>query len=377
MIPTFRPSLGTEEQSGIAAVLASRWLGRGEVTERFERRVGAYLADRRVLAVSTGTAALHLALLALELEPEDEVLVPSLTFVATAQAILLAGARPVFCEVSAETLNLDPADVRRRLSPRSRAIVPVHYGGHPCAMDAIASLAADHGLRVVEDAAHAFGSSWRGRRIGSFGDIACFSFDPIKNITCGEGGAVVTADGQVARRVHQMRNLGIDGDSWNHTRAGKDWKYDVVSGGLRYNLGNLNAAIGLAQFEKMERFRERKLAIVALYEHALRDQPLFQLLNRNWNEVFPFSFALRVLGRQRDPLRAFLRDRGIGTMIQFPPNHLQPAFSAFRASLPVTEAVAAEVVSLPLFVEMTNAQVESVIAALLEFAGQANRGESA
>lgn len=367
MIPTFRPSLGPEERANLDGVLSQHWLGRGALTEQFEERLSDYLGGRHVLAVSSGTAALHLALLALELKQGDEVIVPSLTFVASVQAILLAGGRPVFCEVSPATLTLDLDDARRRLSPRVRALMPVHYGGQACDLDAVYTLALRQGLRVVEDAAPAFGSSWRGRRIGSFGDIACFSFDPIKNITCGQGGAVVTADDRLARRVFLMRNLGIDGDSWSHFRAGKDWTYDVVSGGLRYDLGNLNAAIGVAQWEKMEQFRARKLAIARAYERALAGQPLFRLLERDWSDVFPFSFVVRVLGGRRDSLRAHLHARGIGTMIQFRPNHLQPEFASFHAPLPVTEALAGEILSLPLFVDMTDAQVQAVIDALLEF----------
>lgn len=192
MIPTYRPCVGSEELDAVRAVFDSRWLGMGDLTHKFERRLEEFLGARRVIAVDRGTAALHLALDALELQASAEVIVPSLTFVGTIQAIRMAGASPVFCEVEPQTLNMDLADALSRITDKTRVIMPVHFGGLPCAMEKLLHAARARGIRVVEDAAHAFGARYNGRMIGSLGELTCFSFDAIKNITCGEGGAVAT-----------------------------------------------------------------------------------------------------------------------------------------------------------------------------------------
>lgn len=223
MIPVQRPQLGEEELKAVAAIFSSRWLGLGSATKEFEDRLKDMLGVRHVLAVNTGTSALHLALEALQLKPGDEVIVPSLTFVASVQAILMAGLRPVFCDVSVETLELDLESVQRVVSPRSRVIMPVHYSGLACEMDEILTYAKDRQLSVVEDAAHAFGSSYKGRKVGTFGDLTCFSFDPIKNITCGEGGAVTTDRDDLAKVMIPKRILGIDNDTWNRYRNERNW----------------------------------------------------------------------------------------------------------------------------------------------------------
>ncbi|MGE5294215.1 MAG: DegT/DnrJ/EryC1/StrS family aminotransferase, partial [Solirubrobacterales bacterium] len=207
IIPVQRPCLGPEELQAVERVFSSGWLGHGEVTLAFEQKLRMFLGARHAVAVSNGTAALHLALDALDLKPQDEVLVPTLTFVATPQAVLMAGATPVFCDVDPATFNLDVRDAASRVTPRTKAILPVHYGGTACDMDAVHQLAARAHLHVVEDAAHAFGSTYNGRKIGTLSELTCFSFDPIKNITCGEGGAVVTHDPVLAEKVAARRVL--------------------------------------------------------------------------------------------------------------------------------------------------------------------------
>ena len=366
MIPVQRPFLGREESEAVQQVFDSRWLGMGSITKAFEDRLREYLGAAHVVAVNTGTAALHLALEALDCEPGDEVIVPSLTFAASVQAILLAGAVPVFCDIQAETLNMDPADALSRVTPKTRAIMPVHYGGLACDMDALLPPARARGIRVVEDAAHAFGSSYRGRAVGSFGDITCFSFDPVKNITCGEGGAVVTVDSAIAQRIVRGRLLGIDNDTWSRYRNERNWFYEVVSGGHRAHLSNINAAIGLEQLKRMDVFRSRKQAIVAEYDRAFARQPGLALLTHT-AETFPFFYVIRVLGGRRDALMAHLKTRDVGSGVHYIPNHLQPAFSAFRTSLPVTEQIYDEMLTLPLFFEMDDQQVNQVIDAVRTF----------
>lgn len=369
MISPLQPSLGDDELNALRGVLQSHWLGRGSACDRFEQTLAEYLSVRHVLAVNTGTSALHLALAALDLRPEHEVLVPSLTFTSTVQAVVLAGARPVFCEVDPETLNIDVADARRRVTPQTRVLLPVHGGGQACDLAAIRALARELNLRVVEDAAQAFGSSYAGRLIGSTGDITCFSFDPVKNITCGGGGAIATCDDNLAQRILPLRNVGIDRDSWKSVASRKSWAYSVVTAGYRYNMSDLNAAIGLAQFAKRDSFRRRKLEIVCRYEAELGDVPAIRLPRRNWEETFPFSFVIRVCNGRRNELMNYLREREVGTLVHYPPNHLQPAFKVWHRPLPVTEQLYNEVLTLPLYVEMTDADVTRVISEVRRFLG--------
>jgi perosamine synthetase len=377
MIPVHRPCLGQEELDAVARVFASRWLGMGAVSAEFEDRLREFLGARHVIAVSSGTAALHLALEALALPAAAEVILPSLTFVSTVQAVLAAGLRPVFCEVLPQTLNLDMDDVRRRLSERTRAVVAVHYGGFPCAMEELLRLAGEHRLRVVEDAAHAFGSRVRGRSAGTLGDVGCFSFDPIKNITCGGGGAIATDDDDLARRLGPRHNVGISQASWQRLDSERPWFYEVTGRGLRYHLGDMNAAIGLEQLRKAGTFQAAKRAIVRCYDQAFQDMAGVACLAHDLDDAFPFSYVIRVLEGRRDRLMQALRRRGIGSTVEFIPNHLQPAFTEFRVSLPVSERLYAEIVSLPLHAEMGDSDVEQVIAAVREFFEEDAHGRSA
>jgi perosamine synthetase len=371
MIPVQRPFLGPEELAAVSGVFDSRWLGMGAVSSQFETRIREYLGVKHVLAVNTGTSALHLALAALDLPFGAEVIVPSLTFVASVQAILAVGARPVFCEVDPDTLNINVADALARITPQTRAIMPVHFGGLPCDMDRLLPEARKRGLSVVEDAAHAFGSAYKGRRVGTLGDVTCFSFDPIKNITCGEGGAVVTNDDDIAARVLPKRLLGIDNDTWTRQKHQRNWSYNVATVGFRYHLSNINAAIGLQQFARLDQFRARKQTIVGRYDEAFRNLPGLALV-RHDPDTFPFFYVVRILNRRRDALIASHKEKGIGTGIHYIPNHLQPLFAGRGPALPVTEKLFAEIVTLPLYFEMTDDDVDRVIAETTAFLKHAN-----
>lgn len=368
MIPVQRPYLGENELNAVKRVFDSRWLGMGSATKEFEEQLQKYIGAKHVIAVNTGTSALHLALEALGLNIDDEIIVPSLTFVASVQAILSARAKPVFCDVHIETLNINVGDVARRITKRTKAIMPVHYGGLPCDMDALLSLARSHGLPVIEDAAHAFGSSYGGRKIGSISDITCFSFDPIKNITCGEGGAIATDNDEIADRIIPKRILGIVNDTWSRYRNQRNWLYEVVTPGFRYHLSNINAVIGLEQLKRMEAFRRRKCDIVQRYDKAFTDLKRFALLRHDLEETFPFFYVVRVLNGHRDQFVMYMKECGIGTGVHWVPNHLQPLFTASRVSLPVTERAFEEIVTLPLFFEMTDPEVDQVISAVQSFA---------
>src|SRR3990172_6604946 len=258
MLPVSRPSMGQEELEEVKKVFDSGWLGLGSTVFEFENVLKEYLGAKNVIAVNTGTTALHIALDAFGVGVGDEVIVPSLTFCASIQVITALRAIPVFCEVYPNSVNIDIEDVKNRITPKTKAIMPVHYCGNACDMDALLDIGKEKNIVIIEDAAHAFGSLYKDRKIGSFGDVTCFSFDPIKNITCGEGGAVVLGNDEIAEEIRRKRILGIDKDTWHRYKNERSWFYEVTTQGYRYHMSNINAAIGVAQFKKLDLFIEKK-----------------------------------------------------------------------------------------------------------------------
>ncbi|WP_417851721.1 DegT/DnrJ/EryC1/StrS family aminotransferase [Thalassoglobus sp.] len=368
MIPTHRPHFSAAEERAVTDVLRSGWLGMGPRVQQFEQRIAELLDVPHVIAVNSGTAALHLALEVLNLQSGDEVILPSMTFVATPQAVIAAGGIPVFCDIDEQTANIDIDDAMSRVTPRTRAIVPVHYGGVSCDMNELLDRAGRLNLVVIEDAAQAFASRYGGENLGTLGDIGCFSFDPIKNISCGGGGALVTRSDQFADVLKKKRNLGIDRDSWTRINSDQDWYYNVTTSGLRYHMGDMNAAIGLVQLDRLESFRARKIEIVQNYDRVFADIEELALPDRNLPEVFPFSYYMRVLDGRRNQLASVLAQDGIGTTVRFVPNHLQPFFERTpKSSLPVTEAVYDEIITLPLYYDMTERECDAVISAVKRF----------
>lgn len=370
MLPVSRPSIGEEELAEIEKVFATGWLGLGSTVFEFENQVKQYLGAENVIAVNTGTSALHIALDGFGITAGDEVIVPSLTFCADIQAITALGAAPVFCEVDPDTLNVDPNDIRERITPRTRAIMPVHYRGQVCDMDALLDIAGQHNLIVIEDAAHAFGSSYKGQKVGSFGHAACFSFDPIKNLTCGEGGAVVLQDNDIAEQIRRKRILGIDKDTWHRYRNQRTWFYEVTTQGYRYHMSNINAAIGLAQLKKLDRFLDRKRALVASYNQKLADLTDIQVIDMDLDQTAPFTYIIKVLNGRRDQAIPFLAERGVGAGVHYIANHIQPFFAPYAEPMPVTEKLWKQILTLPLHAEMTEADVDTVVSALTDFTGQ-------
>lgn len=365
-MPISCPSIGKEELDEIDKVFNSHWLGIGEWVKKFEKEIREFIGTNNSIAVNTGTSALHIALDSIGIKEGDEVVVPSLTFAASVQAIAACRATPVFCDIREDTLNCDIDDIRRKITKKTKVIMPVHYSGLACDMDSIMKLAKEYNLRVVEDAAHAFGSIYKGRKIGSFGDITCFSFDPIKNITCGEGGIIVTNDDDLAKIMIKKRILGIDKDTWSRYQHKRDWFYNVSTLGFRYHMSNINAAIGLIQLKKFDAFINRKREIVKRYDDELSRIKGIEMLTRDYVNTAPFNYIIKVK-KVRDKLMGFLKKRGIDSGVHYIPNHLQPFFSRFKVSLPVTEKVWKEIVTLPLFYEMRDEDVEKVINSINEF----------
>ena len=366
-LPVSRPSIGQEELKEVEKVFSTGWLGLGSTVFEFENKLKDYLGAKHVLAVNTGTTALHIALDAFGIKDGDEVIVPSLTFCASVQVITALGAIPVFCEIDPDNLNIDITDVRKRITTKTKAIMPVHYCGQACDMDALMEISKDHKIFIIEDAAHAFGSSYKGKKIGSFGEATCFSFDPIKNLTCGEGGAVVLADDTIAELIRTKRILGIDKDTWHRYRNERAWFYEVTTQGYRYHMSNINAAIGIAQFKKFESFIHRKKEIVQKYNAAFMNIDGLKILTWDLKETAPFTYIVKVLNGVREDLIEFLKGKGVGTGIHYFPNHLQPFFKPFTTSLPVTEQIGEEILTLPLYYDMTGQDVDLVIDSVTEF----------
>ena len=374
MIKISKSVVGAAELEALGRVMREDgYLGMGREVRAFEGELGEYFGvqDRQVICLNSGTAALHLAVAAVTC-PGDEVLVQSLTFVATFQAISAAGAVPVACEVYPETVTLDLEDAARRITPRTRAVMPVHYASNPGDLEAIYGFARRHGLRVIEDAAHAFGCTYKGRMIGSFGDLACFSFDGLKNITSGEGGAVVAADPGVIQAIQDARLLGVQRDTEKRYQGARSWEFDVQHQGYRYHLSNLFAAMGRVQLGRFEReFKPRRVALAQTYRQAFAGTGNLQLLAGDPGPIVPHIFPIRVLNGKRDGLRRFLQDRGIETGIHYKPNHLLSFYGGGQEALPVTERLYEELLTLPLHPGLGDEEMDRIIVAVSEFLSKA------
>jgi perosamine synthetase len=367
-IPLARPCVGEDEYASMKPFIDSGWLGMGGAVGDFENAICQYTGAKHTIAVNTGTSAIHLALEVVDVKGK-EVIVPSMTYAATIQAILAAGGIPVFAEVNEHDLNLDIEDAISKVTENTKVILPVHYSGKPVEWDKLWDFASSKNLIVVEDAAHAFGSSYKDKKIGSMGDLTCFSFDPIKTITCGEGGAICTSRSEWADRMGHMRVLGISKNTWDRYKSARPWFYEVIDQGFRYHMSNLNAAIGLVQIKKVDHFIETRRAVVKQYDSAFKDLPGIKSLEHGENESASFCYTLRILDNRRNNFMSRMKEQGIGVSINYIPNHQQPFFKDFvKEELPKTERLAEEYVSIPLFSEMTDAEVDYVINNIVDFA---------
>lgn len=372
-VPLSDIDLGEAEIQAVEAVLLSRWLSMGEVTTRFESKFADFLKVRHSFAVSNGTAALHLACLALGLGPGDEVIVPSLTFVATANAILYTGATPVFADIaSLDDLTISPKSIEQSLTAQTRAIMVMHYGGYLCAMPAILDIARRHNLAVIEDAAHAPGSSLVGQAAGTIGDIGCFSFFANKNLVTGEGGLVVTGRDDLAEKIRWLRSHGMTSLTWDR-HHGHAQSYDVVGLGYNYRLDEMRSALGLVQLEKLPVNNQRRRDIDARYRQAFSDHPVLEIPFTNPRGESACHLFVALL-RQPEARPAFidhLRRQGIQTSLHYPPIHrfsyYQQRFGSLAGRVPLTDRAAGRLVTLPLFANQSAEQVEDVIQSVNSF----------
>jgi dTDP-4-amino-4,6-dideoxygalactose transaminase len=374
-LPFHLPVIDDTDIQAVTDVLRSGWLTTGAQAQAFEADFRDRIGCRHALAVNSCTAALHLALEAVGVQAGDEVVVPTMTFAATAEVVTYFHAQPVFADCDPGTLNVTPETVAAVIGPRTRAIVPVHFAGHPCDMDGLRTIATSRGLALVEDAAHALPAAYKGRRIGTIGDITCFSFYATKTITTGEGGMLTTDDDALAERMRLMSLHGISREGWTRYTAQGSWRYDVLSPGFKYNLTDVAAALGRTQLARCDVFHARRVAIAQRYAEAFGSLEALELpaaspdVEHAWH-----LYVVRVrpghLTIGRDDIIEALRERGIGTSVHFIPLHMQ---SYYRTScgmapedLPHAHAVSSRILSLPIYPRMTDKDVDDVIEAVTD-----------
>jgi perosamine synthetase len=372
LLPYGRQSISEEDIQAVADVLRSDWLTTGPKVGEFEEAVAAWVGAKHAVAFSSGTAALHGAAFAAGLKPGDEAITTPLTFAATANCVLYQGARPGFADVSPDTLNLDPDRVGERITSNTRAILPVDYAGHPADIDPILELADRHGLTVIEDACHALGAEYRGRRTGSVAHMSVFSFHPVKHLATGEGGMVTTDRADMAESLRRFRNHGISSDARQRNAAGQ-WHYEMVSLGFNYRLTDIACALGLSQLKKLEANLARRRDIAARYAAEFRSLPSVVVpsvrpnVNPAWH-LYPIRLNPARLCADRGSIFRALRAENIGVNVHYIPVHLHPyyreRFGYQGGEYPVAEAAYEQLISLPMFHGMTEQDIEDVIAAV-------------
>jgi dTDP-4-amino-4,6-dideoxygalactose transaminase len=381
-LPFARPSIGEAEIAEVVDSLRSGWLTTGPKTERFAEQFREYVGGRFAAPLSSATAGLHVALLAHGIGPGDEVITTPMTFAATLNVIVLVGATPVLADIDRATLNVRVEEIEKKITDRTRAVIPVHYIGQPCDMDPILALAAGRGLAVIEDAAHAIGTEYRGRRIGSFPTTSVFSFHPNKNITTGEGGMVVTNDEQVFETVSLLKFHGMDRNAWKRFAKAGSPRYDIALPGYKYNMMDIQAAIGLHQLRKLDGFIEKRAAIAAAYDRELAGAPLLLPKRVPWPSrhawhLYAPLVDLERLTIDRDRFMAELKERNIGCGLHYSAAHefsyYHDRFGWEPMDYPEAHFVSERIVSLPLFPDMTESDRGDVVEAVFDIAKKFGR----
>ncbi len=375
-LPFSRPSISQDAIDEVVACLKSGWITTGPRVKQFEDDLKAYCQAPHALALSSATAGLHLVLAALELKPGDEVITTPMTFAATLNTIVLTGGKPVLVDVEPGTYNMDVAKLEKAITKHTRAIMPVHFAGLPVDLDPLYDIAKKHNLRVIEDAAHAIGTEYKGQRIGSFGDVQVFSFHPNKNMTTGEGGCVVTRDDKMAEAVALLRFHGMDREAWNRFGKKGSQHYEIIAPGYKYNMMDIQAALGLHQLKQLDGFIKRRTELALRYQKLLAGWPQVSLPAapayshlHAWHLYTPLVNP-DAAGMDRDAFMQGMKERNIGTGLHYRAVHLYPYyrehFGFKRGDFPNAETISDRIVSLPLFPVMTDADQDRVIAAMAD-----------
>lgn len=369
------PCIGDEEIEAVAETLRSGWIGTGPKVAQFEEQMADYCNSKYATAVSSCTAALHLSMLASGIGPGDEVITTSLTFAATVNSIIHAGAMPVLVDVDRRTMNIDPEQIQRAITPRTKAILAVHFAGRPCDMDAIHDIADKHNLLVIEDAAHAIEAEYKGRHIGSISELTCFSFYVTKNITTGEGGLILSRNQEIHQRLQELRLHGMSADAWGRFGTEGYKQYEVVYPGYKYNMTDMQASMGLVQLRKIEPQLQRRREIWERYDTAFLDLPLFipapeEKDTRHARHLYTLLVDIEKAPVSRDDLIVRLKDRGIGTGVHYRGVHLhkyyRDRFGFSPGAFPNTEWIGERTLSLPLSAKLTDEDTDRVIEAVCE-----------
>lgn len=360
--------MGDEEVRAVEGVLRSGWIGLGPKTREFEERFAGYTGAECAVALNSCTAALHLALKVSGVEG-GEVITSPMSFISTNHAILYNAAVPVFADIEEDTLNMRVDEIERLISRNTKAILLVHYGGHPCDMDPILEIAHSKGIKVIEDAAHACGGEYKKKKVGSIGDATCFSFHAVKNLAMGDGGMITLHDQDTADRIRRLCWLGISRGTWD--RAGGKayrWEYDVEEIGYKYHLNDILAAIGIVQLEKLDRANARRKEIVGRYNEAFKEANWLKTpVEKDYARSANHNYVVKVIDGRRDSLIEYLTANDISAGVHYIPNHLYGMYKTFYRKLPVAESVWRQLVTLPLFPDLTESEQDYVIEKVKDF----------
>ena len=377
-----KPFISEDEVNEIVDTVRSGWLSMGPKTIRFENEFNKYIGSRKSVAVSSWTAAGHLALEAFGIKAGDEVIVPTMTFPATAEIVSYFGAKPVIIDVAEDTLNISLKEIEKAITPKTKAIIPVHYGGQPCDMDEIQELADHHNLKVLEDAAHSLPAIYKGKKVGTISDVTCFSFYATKTLSTGEGGMICTNNEEIAERTAIMRLHGINRDAWKRYSESGSWYYEVVAPGYKYNFTDLQASLGLPQLKKVDAMWESRKRISKMYTEALKDLDTIQLhtiksdRESSWH-LFPIRLNLDMLNKNRAQIIDELRQKNIGVGVHFMPVHqhlfYSQTFNLNDDNFPVASSVFPRLLSLPIYPGMNDEHVNRVINVLTEILSKAKK----
>lgn len=377
MIPYGHQTIDEQDIRAVASVLRGDYITTGPVVEAFEQKVADYVGANYAVAVANGTAALHIACLAAGIGPGDEVITSPITFAASANCAWYVGARPVFADIDPLTYNIAPQEIEKKITPRTKAVIPVHFAGQPCDLDAIDAIAKKHGLLVIEDGAHALGASYHGTRIGSFSQMTIFSFHPVKPITTGEGGMVVTNDERLYRRLKLFRNHGITReqelmeDGWQEQKEG--WYYQQLELGYNYRMTDFQAALGVSQMKKLDAFLARREEIAARYNQAFASNTQIEIphlqkdVKSGWH-----LYVIRIREKDRTEVYRGLKEAGIGVNVHYIPVYHHPYYQKHgyeKTCCPQAEALYGQMLSLPIYPGLTNEQQDYVIDRVRFFTG--------
>ena len=367
MIPVFKPSYDHRELDALREPFRSGWIGLGPKTQEFEEKFARYIGVHQATGVNSATAALHLALKVAGVEG-GEVITTAMTFVSTNMAILYNDAIPVFADIEKDTLNINVEEIETKISPRTKAIMVVHYGGHACNMDPIMELARRNELKVIEDAAHGCGGEYNGRKLGSIGDLGCFSFHAVKNLATGDGGMITCHDEDLDSRLRKLRWVGISKDTWKRSEIDTkySWFYTVEELGFKYHMNDIAAAIGLVQLEKLDGLNNRRREIVQTYNENFSDLDWMETpVEKEYAKSACHNYVVKA--EERDRFIKYLQEHGISASVHYFPNHLYDLFKDYRTFLPVTEHVWKKLVTLPLYPDMTTEEIEKVTETVKRF----------